>query len=147
MSCNRSPDIRPVTQLKIRERTRRRKGSRRRVFQPGDQVEAFVELHEQARNLRRIILEVRVDRDDDLAAGLAETGRQRSCLAEISTQAHDAHVLVGVMQPRQCREGPVHGAVVDKDGFPLLPQWFEGSLELVVEEGDRALLVVQRDDD
>jgi hypothetical protein len=51
------------------------------------------------------------------------------------------------MQPCQCREGPVHGAVVDKDGLPLLPQWFEGSLELVVEEGDRALLVVQRDDD
>src|SRR6266487_4298121 len=34
MSCNRSPDIRPVTQLKIRERTRRRSGSRRRVFHP-----------------------------------------------------------------------------------------------------------------
>src|SRR5205807_5380015 len=34
ISCSRSPETRPVTQLKIRDRTRRRSGSRRRVFQP-----------------------------------------------------------------------------------------------------------------
>ena len=112
-----------------------------------NEVEALVELDEQAGNLRGIVLEIGVDRDDDLAAGLTETRRQRRGLPEVAAQPDNANVLVLIVQARQRCEGPVHGAVVDKDGLPFLPQWLESSLELVVEEGDRALLIVQRDDD
>src|SRR5436309_9177324 len=41
-------------------------------FPPGHQVEALVELREQAWDLRRIVLQVAVDRDDRLAVSLVE---------------------------------------------------------------------------
>src|SRR5438093_1368627 len=40
----------------------------------GDEVEALVQLREQARNLARVVLEVAVDRDDRLAVCVREPG-------------------------------------------------------------------------
>jgi DNA-binding NarL/FixJ family response regulator len=43
----------------------------------GDEVEALVELREQARDLGGVVLEIGVDRDDDLAPRLLEAGREK----------------------------------------------------------------------
>jgi hypothetical protein len=51
------------------------------------------------------------------------------------------------VESRKCRERRVTGAVVDEDGLPLVLEWVEGGGELVVEKGDRALLVANGDDD
>ena len=56
-----------------------------------NEVEALVELDEQAGNLRGIVLEIGVDRDDDLAAGLTETRRQRRGLPEVAAQPDNAN--------------------------------------------------------
>ena len=63
------------------------------------EVEALVELREQSRDLRGIVLEVAVDRDHGLAARLVEAGDERGRLAEVAAQTHDADVLLGSVQP------------------------------------------------
>src|SRR5439155_154777 len=111
------------------------------------QVETLVELRQQARDLRRVVLEVAVDRDDGVALRVGESDGERGRLAEIAAQADDLHVRLAVVQPRERREGAVLRAVVDEDSLPGLVGGVERSLELVVEASDAALLVVNRDDD
>ena len=59
-----------------------------------DEVEALVELGEQARDLGGIVLEVAVDRDDHVALRLREAGGERGRLAEVSSQPDDDHVVL-----------------------------------------------------
>src|SRR5207253_2759140 len=54
----------------------------------GDEVEALVELREKARNLRGIVLQVAVDRDDGLPARLVEACTERGSLPEVPAEAH-----------------------------------------------------------
>ena len=93
-----------------------------------DEVEALVELGEQPRDLGRVVLEVAVDRDDDVAARLREPGRERGGLAEVAPQADDAHVVVARVQPRQRGERAVGRAVVDEDGLPRVAERVERGL-------------------
>ena len=58
-----------------------------------DEVEALVELRQQPRDLGRIVLEVGVDRDDDVALGVREPRRERRRLAEVPAQADHPHVV------------------------------------------------------
>ena len=113
----------------------------------GDEVEALVELGEQARDLGRVVLEVAVDRDDDVALGLREPGRERGRLAEVAPQPDDAHVVVRVVEARQRGERAVRRAVVDEDRLPRLAERLERRVQLVVEQRDAPLLVVDGDDD
>src|SRR6266508_2995068 len=121
----RTPEKRLVTRLTIRERTRR----------------------EKTRVLRRVVLEVAVDRDHGLAASLVESGDECRRLSEVAAQPDDADVLLCVVQPRQRAECSVCGAVVDEDRLPGSLERLEGRAELVVEQCDAALLVVHRNDD
>ena len=114
---------------------------------PGHEVVALVELREQPRDLGRVVLQVAVDRDHDLPGGLAEAGVECGRLAEVPAQANDPDVVVRVVEPRQRAEGAVGRAVVDEHGLPQPPVTREGRVELLVEQGDAALLVVHRDDD
>src|SRR5437764_655803 len=107
-----------------------------------NEVEALVELHQQPGNLCGIVLQVGVDRDDGLTGSLAEPGRECDRLPEVSTQPDDAYVLMRVVEPGQRSEGPVDGAVVDEHGLPVLLEGLECSLELLVQQRDRVLLVV-----
>ena len=100
----------------------RRDAARERVaalrLPAGDEVVALVELREQPRDLGRVVLQVAVDRDDDLARGLAEAGVERGRLAEVAAQPDDADVVVRVVESRERAEGAVGRAVVDEDRLP-----------------------------
>jgi hypothetical protein len=63
----------------------------------GDEIEAFVELREEAGDFTRIVLQVGVDRHDDLTLGVSEAGRERGRLAEVPAQPDDADVLLRVV--------------------------------------------------
>ena len=112
-----------------------------------DEVEALVQLCEQAWDLARVVLEVAVDRDDDLALGVREPGGEGGRLAEVAAQAHDLRVRRPRVEPGQRGERAVLRAVVDEDRFPGLSARLQRGVQLVVEEGDASLLVVYGDDD
>ena len=119
-SCSRTPETTAVAQLK----TAREQPPQERVVAPrlpaGDEVEALVELGEELRDLRRIVLEVGVDRHDDVSARLEEAGLQRRRLAEVAPEVDDDDVRRLVVEPRQHRQAPVRRAVVDEDHLERL---------------------------
>src|SRR6266511_1614320 len=129
----------------------RRDAARERVSAPrlpaGDEIEALLQLREQARDLGRIVLQVAVDRDDELARRLREARRERGGLAEVAAQPHHAHVVLARVQSRQRAERLVRRAVVDVDGLPLLAERVERRLQLFMQQRDAALFVVEGDDD
>src|SRR4029453_17216842 len=53
----------------------------------GDEVEALIELREETWDLGWVVLEIRVDRDNDLAGGMPEAGGERHRLAQIGPTA------------------------------------------------------------
>src|SRR4051794_3454205 len=73
----------------------------------GDEVEAFLELGKEARDLGGIVLEIAVDRDHDLAASLEEAGLEGRRLAEVAAQADDADFFVSGVEPGERGEGAV----------------------------------------
>ena len=57
------------------------------------EVVALVQLREEPRDLRGVVLEVAVDRHDDVALDLAEAGVECRRLAQVAAQPHDADVV------------------------------------------------------
>src|SRR6266581_2690790 len=98
-----------------------------------DEIEALLELRQQARDLTRVVLEVGVDRDDHVALSVREARRQRRSLAEVPPQTNDTHILLRVVEARERTERSICRAVVDEDRLPRLSQRLEGRLELFEE--------------
>ena len=90
------------TPLAIREETRRTQLSRRLRRTPGDGVAALsLEPGEQARDVGRVVLQVGVERDDDLAARGAKAGGEGGRLAGVPACAEDPQ---GRIHGRETRE-------------------------------------------
>ena len=135
-----------MTALKIRDGIRRVSGSRRFVFQPETRSKPSSSFASSRGISAGIVLQIAVDRDDDVALRLLEAGLQRGRLAEVAAQPDDADVVVRGVQPRERGEGAVRRAVVDEDDLPRRPERVERRAELVVQERDAPLLVVHGDD-
>ena len=147
MSCSRTPETLPGDRVE----DLRRDPARERVaplrLPARDEVVALVELREQPGDLGGIVLQVAVNRHDDVPGGLAEARVERRRLAEVPAQADDADVVVRVVEPGERAEGAVGRAVVDEHGLPRPAVAVERGRQLVVEQRDAALLVVDGDDD
>ena len=84
-----------------------------------DHVVALVDRGEQPRNFLGRILQVGVERDDDLAAALAKAGQYRGVLAEVARQFDHAHRAVCARgNSAQEVERFVARTVVDEQHFP-----------------------------
>ena len=74
-----------------------------------DDVVALVELLEQARDVVRIVLQVAVHEDEDLAAAVVDPRLHRGRLPEVAAEAHHAHVRIARRRAwraaRCCRRG------------------------------------------
>ena len=129
----------------------RQKAARPRIVSPGlpagDEIVALVELGEQLRDLGRIVLEIGIDRHDDVSLGLEESGLESGGLAEVAAQVYDDHVRGLGVQLGEHREAVVRGSVVHEDHLPRLARGFERCCDLAVERLDGMLLVVERGDD
>ena len=108
-SWSGTPESRATSRLAIHEGTlRETKASCRSLPPARDDVVARLELLQQPGNVGRVVLAVAVDRDQDLAAGQVERGRQGRGLAAIAPQEDDPDVL-GIARPgsppasRPCR--------------------------------------------
>ena len=103
-----------------------------------DEVEALVQLRQQLRDLGGVVLEVAVDRDDDVAAGLGEAGGEGGRLAEVAAQPDDADARRGgVSRVSAANEPSVEpsstNTVSHSSPAARAPR------QLVVEESDRPL--------
>src|SRR5262245_31804786 len=106
----------------VEDARRKRLGPRvqARILPPGNEIVAFVELLEEAPDLRRIVLQIGVHREDDLATRHLESGDECGRLAKVAPETDDVDSRIALMQRAQLLEGAVPAAVVDKDDFPGL---------------------------
>ena len=118
------------------------------LFAPsaGD-VEALMDLVHQRGQIGRIVLQVAVHGDDDVAARLIEARRQRRGLPEVAPQPDDFQPPVGLHQVRQQLEAAIARRIVNEENLIRLGHAFEHGGEPVVEPQNRPLFVVDRDND
>ncbi len=112
----------------------------------GDVV-AFLDLFEQRGNVLGSVLEIAVERNDDVALRFVEPGGQRRGLAEVAPQPDHLEARIGLDQIGQQIEAAVGGGVVDKNDFVGLAQALEHGRQPVVERQDGRFLIMDRDDD
>ena len=110
-------------------------------------VVALLELVDQPRDVRRVVLAVPVEGDDERAAGQVEAGRQRGGLAEVRAKLHDAERRQLDRELAEARARRVRRSVVDDDQLVRLPQALHDVPEAHEEGADVVLLVVDGDDD
>ena len=61
-----------------------------------DEVVAFVDLGEHRGDVFGVVLEVAVDRDDDVARGMFDAGAHRGGLAVVAAELDDAEARLGL---------------------------------------------------
>ena len=95
-----------------------------------DHVVAFIDRRDQPRDFFRRILQVRVERDDDVAARLLEAREDRRMLSEIARQLDHPHTpLFARRNFAQDAERIVVRSVIDKNRLPWTVQTVEHRLE------------------
>ena len=147
MSCRRTPETLPATPLKSFDGMRRVSGSRRLRLPAGDEVVALVELGEQPRDLGGIVLEVAVDRHDDVAWASPKPASRAAALPKLRRSRTTRTLSCASWSRVSAPNVPSRRAVVDEDRLPRAAVAVERRGELVVEQRDAALLVVDGDDD
>jgi hypothetical protein len=99
-------------------------------------------------DLFRRVLQVGVEGDDDVAAGLFEAGQDRHVLAVVAVEEHHAgHVRTLAVLLGQDRHRVVAAAVVDEDDFVGQAQLVHRGIQAREQVGQAGFLVIDRDDD
>ena len=119
------------------------------LFAPSaDDVVAFIDCGEQARNFLGRILQIGVERHHDFAAGSAEAGQDRRVLAEIAREFDHAHrALRARGDLAQDIERIVGRAVVDEEHLPGPPARAHHRFETRPQRAQIGRFVVDRDHD
>jgi hypothetical protein len=110
-------------------------------------VGSGVDRRDQLGQVGRLVLQVAVHGDDDLAAGSGDACVHRGMLAEVAFEGDDADAVVPVVQAGQDVERPVGRAVVHEDHLGGQACAVDGLDDAVVERLDRPFLVEHGDDD
>ena len=109
-------------------------------------VVSGVDLGEQGGDVRRIVLEVGVQGDDDVPPGEIEPRGQGGRLAEVPPEPDDADPRVARPEALQGLERAVRASVIDEDDLVGPPESGADPAELLIELGEALLLVEDGDD-
>ena len=112
-----------------------------------DDVVALVQLGQELGNLGRVVLEVAVHGNDDLAPGLVETRLQGRRLAEVAAELDQDDVVILFIDLLEGGVGSVRAAVVDEDQLVGPAGLVQNVLEAGVHLLDIVHFVVKGDDD
>ena len=112
-----------------------------------DDIEPLLDLLDELVQIGRIVLEIRVHGDDDLALRALETGRQAHRLAEVRAQADTADARIFAVQLGDDLPGVVGAAVVDEDELVADAARLEAVAHPVRQLGQAFGLVEAGDDD
>ncbi len=111
-------------------------------------IVAFIELRKQLLNLLRLVLEIGVHHNDDVACGIVESSRQRNVVAEITGEALDANMLrIARTDVEQNFERAVPRAIIDEDPLVGASNRGERARKPPVEFRQDLLLIIDRDYD
>ena len=104
-------------------------------------VETFAEPREQQRNVFRIVLQVRIHRNDDLARCEIEARLHGRGLSEVAAEVNDLEArMLRCHFVEQCGTA-VGAAVVDEDDFPRLAQLLQRREESFAQRGQAFFFV------
>jgi hypothetical protein len=106
-----------------------------------DYVEPFVQLREQDWNVRGIILQVTIERDNHFAFRKIEPSHHCCGLAEIAAEMHDFHVRIMFCELVEDFLGIIRRAVIDQNEFPRASKRLERIANAPVQLGQRARFV------
>ena len=93
------------------------------------------------------MLQIAVHRQNELARGMVEAGRQRRGLAKVAAQLDHQHAAVDRGNLFQQLVGAVARAVVDQHQLKAVAHLLHHLLQASVEDGDVLFFVVKRNDD
>ena len=117
------------------------------VAPPADDVVPLLELVDQPRDVRRVVLSVPVHGGDEPPAGHVEAGGQSGRLAEVRPEPDHPERAESAGQLTQARPRPIPRAVVDDDHLVRTPEAFHDVPQARQQGPDVVLLVVDGDDD
>ncbi len=80
-------------------------------------VEAFIDLGEQRRNILGRVLQIAIHRDDDVALRFVESRGERRGLSEVAAQADYLEPSIGLHQIREQLETAIRGSVVHEQNL------------------------------
>ncbi len=117
------------------------------VFAPAaDYVDSLVIMLEEQGDVVRVVLEVGIEGDDDIAGRGVEAGAHGGGLAEVAAQPHEAEMGVLVGACGEQLPGSVLAAVVDEDDLVGAANCAQGVVQGFAEQGDGFFFVVDRND-
>ena len=148
-SCKATPESRATSRLAIQDGTLRDNERVVTILPPArNHVVTGFELFQQPGNVRRVVLPVAVDRDQDLSARQVEGGRQGRRLATVAPQEHNPHVLgVNALNRLELCRRAVGRTVIDKDQLVIDGQRPQYGIELGVKRLDVVDFVEHRNQD
>ena len=110
-------------------------------------IVSLFDLGKQRGNVLGGVLQVAVERNDDVALCFVEAGGKRGGLPEIAAQADHFQTAVGFHQIGQQIEAAIGGRVIHNDNFVRLLHGLQHRRQTVVERQNGRLLIVNGDDD
>src|SRR5262249_40130961 len=113
----------------------------------GDNVVTLIEFFEQPRNICRIILQVGVHRDENVAPRIVDPGTHCRGLSVVASERNDSNAVIGLGYAPQSIKTSVAGAVVDIDDFKATAHLIKRSDQTRMKGPDVFLLVVHRQED
>lgn len=112
-----------------------------------DHVPSLRQLLQHPRQIRGIVLQVRVEAGENRSLGVAEPGVERGRLAGVDLQVQDPAPGMLLSELPGDGEGAVGRAVIDEQYLVAETQRDQGTIDLLHQHGEIPLLVVGRDDD
>src|SRR5206468_3064091 len=107
----------------------------------------LAELRDQHRNVRGVVLKVRVERDDDPTAGQAEARVEAGALSGVALEVDRADLRRRLRHPVDDLPAAVRGAVVDQQRLVPPARRHERAAYLLPERAEVVLLVEDGDDE
>jgi hypothetical protein len=103
---------------------------------------------EEPADLLRRILQVGIERDDELSLGVLEPGEDRGMLAEVALEQHHARLpRAGLLLAAQQGHRSIAAPVIDEDALVRHLETVEGGIEPPEERRQRSLLIENGYDD
>ena len=111
-----------------------------------DHVVTLIELLHDAGNILRIILEIRVQGNNDFPPGIIKSGGNGSGLPEIANKLQDPNPLIQGSQALEFLGTPIGASIVDKENFAAGSPGGQTLVETVVQ-GSEGLEFIKNGND